>query len=118
MSLPVDIVDLERIAVEARARLADLTDLDGLASLESEYLGKSSALMRAKKQLGGLEPDQRKAAGRAVNDTRTLIERAIAETRERLFAAARAERLEAERLDLTETRERLQIGRASCRERV
>jgi phenylalanyl-tRNA synthetase alpha chain len=110
MSLPVDTTRLEQTAAEVQSRLARVADLDELAAIDSEYLGKSSALTQAKKQLGGLEPDQRKAAGRAVNEIRAQIETAIAETRDRLSAVARNAQLDAERLDLTETRDRIRRG--------
>ena len=84
------------------ARLADARDLDSLAALDAEFLGKKSAVTAAKKQLGGLDPDDRKAAGQAINAARTSLEAAIAAARERLAAGARAAQYEAERLDLSE----------------
>lgn len=104
------IEELEQTAAGATARLADVEDLDGLAALDAEYLGKKSALTQAKKQLGELAPEDRKAAGQAVNEIRGRIEAAIAEARARLTSAARAEQLEAERLDLTETRDEIRRG--------
>ncbi len=110
MSLPAEMAELEQIPAEVDARLAAVADLDELAEIDSAYLGKKSALTAAKKQLGRIDPEQRKAAGRAVNEIRAGIEAAIAVTRDRLSAAARAAQLEAERLDLTETRERIRRG--------
>ncbi|MEQ8839725.1 MAG: phenylalanine--tRNA ligase subunit alpha [Acidimicrobiales bacterium] len=102
--------ELEQTAAEASARLADVADLDELAAIDAEFLGKKSALTTAKKQLGGLEPDERKATGRAVNEIRARIEAEIADARSRLTIAARAEQLEAERLDLTELRDPIRRG--------
>jgi phenylalanyl-tRNA synthetase alpha chain len=104
------IQELEQTAAQATARLADVADLDALAALDAEFLGRKSALTAAKKQLGGLEPEERKAAGRAVNEIRTRIEAEIADARLRLTAAARAVQLEAERLDLTELRDEIRRG--------
>jgi len=104
------IQELEQTAAEASARLADVADLDALAAIDAEYLGKKSALTTAKKQLGGLEPDERKAAGQAVNQIRGRLEAEIAAARARLTAAARAVQLEAERLDLTELRDDVRRG--------
>ena len=104
------IQELEQHAAEASSRLADVADLDTLAALDAEFLGKKSALTAAKKQLGGLDPEERKAAGRAVNEIRNRIENEIADTRARLTAAARAVQLEAERLDLTELRDEIRRG--------
>ncbi len=104
------IEELRRIAGEAEARLAEVADLDALADLDRELLGKKSAVTRAKKQLGELEPEERKAAGRMVNEVRERIEAAVAETRERLSATARDRQLESERLDLTELRPEIRRG--------
>jgi len=104
------IQELEQTATEATARLADVADLDALAALDAEFLGKKSALNNAKKLLGGLEPEERKAAGQAVNEIRRRIETEIADARARLTAAARVEQLEAERLDLTELRPDIRRG--------
>lgn len=104
------ITELETAAEQASARLADVADLEALDAIDAEFLGKKSALTTAKKQLGGLEPDERKAAGRAMNEIRQRIEAEIADARARLTAAARAEQLEAEGLDLTELRTEIRRG--------
>ena len=104
------IQELEQTAAEARARLADVADLDALEALDAEFLGKRSVLTAAKKQLGGLEPDERRAAGQAVNEIRARIEAEFADARDRLRAADRAVQLEAERLDLTELRDHIRRG--------
>ena len=94
--------DLDALVADAAERLADARDLDALAALDAEFLGKKSAVTAAKKQLGGLDPDDRKAAGQAINAARTSLEAAIAAARERLAAGERAAQYEAERLDLSE----------------
>ena len=104
------IEQLEATAAEAHARLAEVADLDALTAIDTEYLGKKSAVTAAKRQLGSLEPDDRKTAGRAVNEIRSRIESAVSDARHRLTTAARAEQLEAERLDLTELRDEIRRG--------
>ena len=94
--------DLDALVADAVERLADASDLDALAALDAELLGKKSAVIAAKKQLGGLDPDDRKVAGQAINAARTSLEAAVAAARERLAAGARAAQYEAERLDLSE----------------
>ena len=98
------IEQLESAAAEAEARLAAAADLASVAAIDTEFLGKKSLLSTSKKQLGSLDPEQRKAAGQALNGVRTRIEEAVAAARDRLAAVARAEQYEAERLDLTERR--------------
>ena len=96
------IEQLQKAVAEAEIRLAEVTDLAQLKAVDSEFLGKKSAITGLKKQLGSLGAEQRKAAGRALNETRQMIERAVAEARSRLEAGALASRYETERLDLTE----------------
>jgi phenylalanyl-tRNA synthetase alpha chain len=110
MTSIANIAELRDSAAEAAARLADVTELDDLTAIESEYLGKKSVLTQTKRQLGGLEPDERRAAGKAVNEIRGQIEEFVAEARDRVSRAARAVQLEAERLDLTELRDELRRG--------
>lgn len=102
--------DLDALVADAAERLAAARDLDALAALDAEFLGKKSVVTAAKKRLGGLDPDNRKAAGQAINAARTSLEAAIADARERLAASARAIQYEAERLDLSEKHGEIRRG--------
>ena len=104
------IESLRRTAAEAKARLAEAADLDALAELDIEYLGKRSALSLAKKQIGSLAADQRRSTGQALNEIRTEMQGALRVARERLERAALREQLESERLDLTEFRRTARRG--------
>ena len=92
----------EPAAADAEQRLADAASLDAVVAIERELLGRRSTLSEAKRRLGEIDPAERAAAGRRLNDARSRIESAVAEARERLAASERARRYEAERLDLTE----------------
>ena len=92
----------EQAAVDAEERLAAAVDLDAVASLERELLGRRSIFNEAKRQLGGLDPGERASVGRRLNDARARVETAVAAARERLAASGRDDRYAAERLDLTE----------------
>lgn len=94
--------DIERIAAEGAARLAQAATLDDLRALETELLGKRSDLSAVKQRLGSLGQDERKTIGRAVNEARSLLEAAADERRQSLQADDLDQRLELERLDLTE----------------
>lgn len=96
---------LENIAAletTAPPRLAAAGSLEELAAIESELLGKKSVLASYKAQLGGLEPDARRAVGGAVNRARAIVERAAMARRSELEREQRRLQLNAERLDLTE----------------
>jgi phenylalanyl-tRNA synthetase alpha chain len=95
--------DIERIEEEGRERLAAVSTLDDLGRVEADVLGKKAPLTQLKKQLGGLDAETRRAAGQALNAARDALEADVGARRRQLEIGARAEQLEAERLDLTET---------------
>jgi phenylalanyl-tRNA synthetase alpha chain len=94
--------EIERIAAEAVDRVRTAATLDDLRTIEVDVLGKRAPLVELKKQVGGLDPDQRRTVGQALNRARDGIEAAFADRRSELEADARREQLAAERLDLTE----------------
>jgi len=94
----------EQLAGDALTKIEGAGDLDALEALRPALLGKKAPLSLAKKDLGSLEPDQRKEAGQAINAARQQVEAAFSERHTDLAGAARAVALEAERLDLTEFR--------------
>ena len=95
-------LDLDAHLTTAEAAVADAVDLDALAIVDTELLGRKSALATVRSRLADMDPDDRKVVGRRVNEVRTEVERLISERRAELAVGARAEVLEAERLDLTE----------------
>ena len=89
--------DLDALVADAVERLADASDLDALAALDAELLGKKSAVTAAKKQLGGLDPDDRKVAGQAINVARTSLEAAVAAAVQKQLQEKERERKRAEK---------------------
>ncbi len=102
--------EIARIANEACAQVEGAPDLEGLRSLDASLNGKGSALATQKRALGGLEPDERRTVGAAINEAQTKIRTALAARRSILEAEVRAARLEAERVDLTELRPQRRTG--------
>ena len=96
------IADVDAARDTALARIDAATSLDELAALQTELLGKRSALSRLKQRLGSLDAADRRTAGQAVNEALASVEAALAARRSRFAAAARQAAIEAERLDLTE----------------
>ena len=92
----------DQAVAEAEKRLAAADDLDDVAAVERELLGRRSMFADAKRRLADLDPGDRAEAGRRLNQARGRVEAAVAAARERLAAQRRAERHAAERLDLTE----------------
>ena len=95
----------EQLVVEAERQAAAATTVDELSAVRTAMTGKRSPLVAARKALADLEPDARKQAGQALNAAKTAIDEILSAREAELSAAARAEQLAAERLDLTEVTE-------------
>ncbi|MBV8386533.1 MAG: phenylalanine--tRNA ligase subunit alpha [Acidimicrobiia bacterium] len=94
--------ELEQVTSTGVERVRAAATLEELRSVEQELLGKKSPLAAFNQRLGALPTEERKEAGRRVNEARTVVQNAIAERRRSLAAGERRQRLQAERLDLTE----------------
>ena len=95
-------LDIDGLAAEGSRAIAGASSTAGLAELETEFLGKRSALTRAHRALGGLEPEARKEAGRRLNEVRARLVSELESRRTELASSERAGALRADRLDLTE----------------
>jgi len=85
---------------ELLQQIAALSTLDELKEAESFLTGKRSILTGLQKSLGALAPEERKDAGALLQDARRSVEEALSVKRSDLAGVARAEALEADRLDL------------------
>ena len=95
--------DIRAARDAALAEVAAAVTLDDVRRLSTELLGKHGPLAGFKRQLGALAtPDDKKAAGQAVNDALAAVDAALAGRSSELGEAALAARVAAERLDLTE----------------
>ena len=92
----------EQLVVEAQGQAAAAATLDELSAVRTAVSGKRSPLVEARKALGDLEPEARREAGQALNAAKTAIDEILSTREAELAAAARAETLAAERLDITE----------------
>ncbi|MGO9854970.1 MAG: phenylalanine--tRNA ligase subunit alpha [Acidimicrobiales bacterium] len=95
-------LDIDGIAGDGEGAIAAAPSTEALSQVETELLGKRSALTRAHRTLGGLDPEARKEAGRRLNEVRRRLEDQLAARRSELAEAERAAFLRADRLDLTE----------------
>ena len=90
------------LVADATAAVAAAATLDELAAAEAELLGKRSALAATQRSLGAMPEDERRDVGRRLQAVRAQITAVVADRRGVLEEQARAERLAADRLDLTE----------------
>ena len=94
--------ELDRARRAGLDAVADAATLDELRAVETDVLGKRGALARSKAGLGALPAEERRDAGRAVNEAVAAVQAALDERRATLAAEARRLQLAEERLDLTE----------------
>lgn len=107
---PDEITAIERDGV---ARLEGAATLDELRQAEADVLGRKSAIAGVSAKLGALDAEQRKTVGQLVNAARGRLQDAAQARREKLEEVARQQRLETERLDLTEVLPGPPIGHLS-----
>jgi phenylalanyl-tRNA synthetase alpha chain len=95
--------DIRAARDAALAQLAAADSLQSVIALDAALLGKKGQLALLKTQLGGLPTiDEKKAAGQAVNEAMRAVTAALEARTDELGSAALAQRVQAERLDLTE----------------
>lgn len=93
--------NLETLADEARAAIAAANDIAALEQLRVDYLGKKGRVTEQLKNLGRLSADERPAAGARINVVKQELQALIGERRQTMEAAAIAEQLSAETVDVT-----------------
>ena len=91
----------EELLAQARGAIADAPDLRALEDLRVHYLGKKGEVTALLKSLGGLEPEERKTFGQAVNRVKQDIQGLLNDRRAALEAEALSAKLAGERIDVT-----------------
>ena len=89
------------IVAEALAAIRGCQDLPALEQAKARFLGKQGALTELLKALGGLSPDERKAAGARVNEAKQAVEGALKMRRDLLQEAELERKLKEETIDVT-----------------
>jgi phenylalanyl-tRNA synthetase alpha chain len=95
--------EIQQIEAEATAALKTAADLEALEECERlSFRSKKSRFAAIYQELGSCEPEERRELGRMLNELRARLEASAEGRRAELVIAARAERVAADRLDLTE----------------
>jgi phenylalanyl-tRNA synthetase alpha chain len=102
--------DLDRIRADSIERIESAQDTAALDEVGRALLGKKSPLVAVRRTLGDLDGDDRKAAGRSLNEVTEALKAALDQRRAAFAEAERAASLADERLDLTERTDRLELG--------
>jgi phenylalanyl-tRNA synthetase alpha chain len=85
----------------AEADVAEAATTERLEELRVRWLGRRAELPNLLRTVAELPPEERGAVGRAANEARQSITRAIEESQARLAEAELQERLERDRVDVT-----------------
>ncbi|MEQ8801412.1 MAG: phenylalanine--tRNA ligase subunit alpha, partial [Haliea sp.] len=93
--------NLKPLAEEARAAIAAATDSAALEQLRVDFLGKKGRVTELLKGHGKLSAEERPAACAQINVAKQELQELIAERKAVLEAAAVAEQLARETLDVT-----------------
>ncbi len=93
--------DIESLSTQALADIAAVQTPDALEHLRVALLGKQGSVTAQLKQLGGMPPEQRKAAGEAINRVRDALSEALSARKAVLEDAALDARLAGETVDVT-----------------
>lgn len=94
-------MDLEALQQAALETIEGAADLASLESLRVRFLGKKGELTARLKSLSALPPEERPAAGAAINRAKQALESAITHRRQALERELLEARLRKERVDVT-----------------
>ncbi|MCU7804625.1 MAG: phenylalanine--tRNA ligase subunit alpha [Candidatus Thiodiazotropha sp. (ex Lucinoma borealis)] len=103
-------LDIKGLIETAESAIAHADNLPMLEEIRVGYLGKSGKLTAQLKKLGTLPPEQRPQAGQAINKAKQALQQAIETRKADLEKQALAERLAAEKIDVTLPGRGLQRG--------
>ena len=93
--------ELETLIKKAETAVNQAADLRALDEIRVEYLGKTGVITDQLKQLGKLPAEERKTAGAEINKAKQMLQAAIEGRKAALETAALAERLAAEKIDVS-----------------
>ncbi len=93
--------DVSRLREALMAEVAAAESLEALEGVRVSALGKKGRITGLMKGLGGMDPDERRAAGQALNALKDAVAEAIEARRAALEDAALDARVAAERVDVT-----------------
>jgi len=101
---------LQSIKEEAIRQIQESDVPEKLNDVRVKFLGKKGELTAVLKGMKDVEAKERPKVGQMVNETRVAIEAALEESRGKMEAAIRAEKLKTEVIDVTLPANRNQIG--------
>jgi phenylalanyl-tRNA synthetase alpha chain len=92
---------IEELRQEAEQAIAAAPDTQTLEAIRIKYLGRKAELPNLLRNVAQLPPDERALVGRAANEARAALERAIDHKARELAASELEQRLTEDRVDVT-----------------
>lgn len=102
--------DLNSLLESASGAIQQASDLVSLDQLRVQYLGKKGEITVQLKNLGSLDPDQRRQAGQEINKVKQAIQQLLEERKSALQQAEITVRLEQEKVDITLPGRQVDVG--------
>ena len=93
--------ELEQIVEKADAAIKSASDLKALDDLRVSYLGKKGEITQRMQTLGKLAPEERKEAGKLINNAKQAVQQAIEARKAALQAEELNAKLAEEAIDVT-----------------
>lgn len=93
--------NLEEILAQGIDALNNVTDKNQLDQVRVSYLGKKGLFTLQMKELGNLEPEQRRTVGKVINEAKIIFQQRLEDVRIALEQAELNARLENEAVDVT-----------------
>ena len=93
---------LLKLLEEAKTNVAGLGNMEEAEALRVKLLGKKGEITEILRSMKDLAPEERKTMGQIANETKAQIENLISEKMDSLKKEAKAAKLEAEAIDVTE----------------
>jgi phenylalanyl-tRNA synthetase alpha chain len=94
-------MDLDALVSDAQARIAAAADSAALEEVRIDVLGRKAPLVLALRELGSLDPEERRTRGADLNRARRALEEQVERRSRELGEAELEERLRSDRLDVT-----------------
>lgn len=92
---------LEETLAQALQEIAAATDLNQLDQVRVDYLGKKGFFTLQMKELGSLDPEQRRTVGQVINTAKNEFQQQLEQKKTALETAALEQRLASESVDVT-----------------
>lgn len=94
-------LDLDHLITDATSHIEASTAIDQLEAVRVEFLGKKGKLTGVLKSIGNLAPEEKPAAGQAINKAKQAVQALIENKRLLLENALLAEKLASDALDIS-----------------